>query len=101
MPESNARLVPNNVKPVKYQITLEPDLKEFNFTGHEKIEIQILEPTSAITLNSVEIEIHSCNIELPDGSNLSAQSISYDEDQETATFEFGIELASGSASLDF
>ena len=59
MPKSNALLVPTNVKPVKYQLTLEPNMEAFTFKGQESIDIEILEPTDSITLNSVEIVVQS------------------------------------------
>lgn len=100
MEKSNAVLVPSNVKPSRYQITLEPDFNTFIFTGSESIEIDVLQPTSSITLNSIEIEIQSCNIAQENGSQMAAQSISYDEGAETATFEFGAELPTGAATLN-
>ena len=62
MTTSNAVLLPGNVKPTKYDITLEPDFSTFTFNGRETIQIEILSPTTSITLNSIEIAIESCTI---------------------------------------
>ena len=99
MTTSNAVLLPTNVKPAKYDITLEPDFSTFTFTGSETVRIEVLSPTTAITLNSIEIDIHSCAVTPAGGAELQAQSISFDEDAETATFEFGAELPAGEATL--
>ena len=99
MPKSNAILVPANVKPVRYEITLEPDLQEFTFKGRVVTEVEILEAISSITMNSIEIEVQSCAITFS-GNRLAAQNISYDEEHETVTFDFGSSLSEGPASLD-
>ena len=100
MPKSNALLVPTNVKPVKYRITLEPSLEDFTFKGQESVEIEILESTDSITLNSVEIEVQSAQVSVQDGDALVSQEITYDEEQETVTFRFGSTLPEGPAKLD-
>ena len=88
MPKSNALLVPTNVKPVKYQITLEPNMEAFTFKGQESIDIEILEPTDSITLNSVEIEVQSAQVSLGNGDSLNSQNITYDEEQEPALLQW-------------
>ena len=99
MTTSNAVLLPTNVKPIGYDITLEPDFSTFTFKGSETIRVDLLSPTTSITLNSIEIEIHSCAVTPSGGSERAAQSISFDEDEESATFEFGAELPAGEATL--
>ena len=99
MTTSNAVLLPTNVKPVKYDITLEPDFSAFTFTGSETIRIEVLSPTTSITLNSIEIAIQSCTVTPSGGEELAAQNISFDEEAETATFEFGAELPASEATL--
>ncbi len=99
MAQSNAVLIPANVKPVNYRITLEPDFSEFTFTGSETVRIEVLSTTSAITLNAIELDIRSCSVTPDGGTALAAQSISFDENAETATFEFGTEIPVGEATL--
>ena len=99
MTTSNAVLLPTNVKPTKYDITLEPDFSTFTFKGSETIKIEILSPTTSITLNSIEIGIESCSITLPDGTEMAARSTLYNDEEETARFQFGTELPAGEATL--
>ena len=99
MTTSNAVLVPTNVKPSKYRITLEPDFTTFAFTGSETIQVEILSPTRSITLNSIEIAIQTCTVTLPDGAVLAARSTLLNEEDETARFQFGAELPVGEATL--
>ena len=100
MEQSNAVLIPANVKPVNYRITLEPDFGTFTFTGSETVRVEVLSATSAITLNAIELGIQSCSVTPDGGATLTAQRISFDEEAETATFEFGAELPVGEATLD-
>ena len=99
MTTSNAVLLPTNVKPSKYEIALEPDFSTFTFTGSETIKVEILSPTTSITLNSIEIAIQTCTIELSDGEKLAARSTLLNEEDETAKFQFGTQLPAGEATL--
>ena len=99
MTTSNAVLLPGNVKPTKYDITLEPDFNTFTFNGRETIQVEILSPTTSITLNSIEIAIESCTITLSSGEELAARSTLLNEEDETARFQFNTELPAGEATL--
>ena len=65
MPDSPYRL-PENVRPLCYRLTLEPDLTAFTFAGQAEIEVDVKEPTAEITLNAAELRIASAQI-LPAG----------------------------------
>src|SRR5580704_3414273 len=47
--------LPDTSRPHRYDITLAPNLERSSFEGHERIEIEIVAPTSLVVLNSVEI----------------------------------------------
>ncbi|MCH7786215.1 MAG: M1 family metallopeptidase, partial [Chloroflexi bacterium] len=100
MPESNAVMLPASVRPVRYRLTLEPNLSDFTFRGEESVDIEVLDPTSKVVLNSAEIAVQSCRLTLADGSTLTPQSISLDESEETVTFEFDSTIPTGAARLD-
>src|SRR5262249_61275351 len=55
--------LPKSVKPRRYEIRLEPDLKAFTFNGDESIALEVLEPTTEIVLNALELEIDSATVE--------------------------------------
>ena len=55
-------MLPTNVKPSRYTLTLEPDMEASSFLGHETIEVDVLASTSSITLNASELQISSCRI---------------------------------------
>ncbi len=99
MPSADAVVLPANVKPGKYRLTLQPDLETFTFKGEQTVDIEIVEPTASIALNAMELEIGSATLRR-DGSSTAARSISLDADSETATLDFGDTLPPGKAQLD-
>ncbi len=99
MPSADAIVLPANVKPSKYRMTLQPDIGTFTFTGEQTIDVDILVPTARIMLNAAELEISDVSLRR-NGASLPASSISLDEDTETATLDFGRTLAQGPAQID-
>jgi aminopeptidase N len=95
---SNAQRLPTNVVPTHYTLTLTPDLKTATFAGVEKIDVNIKEPTSTITLNSAEIKFQSVTI-FPNGPRQEG-TVSLDPDKEQAKFTFPQELAAGNAVIE-
>jgi tricorn protease interacting factor F2/3 len=56
-----------SVVPLNYKIALEPDLVRFNFRGRVEILLEAVEPVNEISLNSLELEIHSCQASIDTG----------------------------------
>ena len=100
MPQSNAVALPTNVRPTRYDLALTPDLDAFTFTGQVSIDVEVLDPTSTIVLNSAEIAVQSCSVTTSDSTAHAAASIEYDETEETVAFGFGATLPAGNARLD-
>ena len=99
MPSADAVVLPSNVKPVKYRLTLQPDLDTFTFKGEQTVDIEIVEPTARITLNAAELEIGGVALRR-NGSSTTPHSISLDADTETTTLDFGRILSPGKAQLE-
>ena len=99
MPSADAVVLPSNVKPMKYRLTLQPDLDTFTFKGAQTVDIEIVEPTARIALNSAELEIGAVALRR-NGSSTAPHSISLDADAETATLDFGRVLSPGKAQLE-
>lgn len=81
-------VLPTNVKPLRYELSLEPDFSDFTFLGQLAIDLDVNETTSVITLNSLEIDIHDAFV-----NDVAVSKISYDEPQQTASFELAQPLA--------
>ena len=99
MPSADAVVLPANVKPTKYRMTLQPDLANFTFKGEQTVDIEIVEPTARVKLNAAELEISRVTL-VRSGSSTVAHSISLDADTETATLDFGQTLSPGPAQLE-
>ncbi|MYE40160.1 MAG: M1 family metallopeptidase [Chloroflexi bacterium] len=99
MPSADAVVLPANVKPNKYRLTLQPDLNTFTFKGEQTVDIEIVEPTARIVLNAAELEITGVTLRR-NGSETSTHSVSLDADTETVTLDFGRTLSPGRAQLE-
>jgi puromycin-sensitive aminopeptidase len=99
MANASAFRLPTNVCPIRYHITLTPDLDTFTFTGEEWVEIDILEPVSEIVLNAVELQVSSASLEQPNGESLGFGQISLNENTERLTILFPQGAPSGRAVL--
>ena len=98
MPSADAVVLPGNVQPSKYRLTLQPDLESFTFKGEQTVDIEIVAPTARIMLNAAELEISDVTL-LHNGKRFPASSIAVDADTETATLDFGQTLSPGRAQL--
>ena len=99
MPSADAVVLPTNVRPTHYQITLQPDMEKFTFDGLEVIDIDVEEPTSEIALNAAELRVPSGMV-IKDGRWIQASSITVDEENETVTLAFPEPIEAGPAQLD-
>ncbi|MGI0004735.1 MAG: M1 family metallopeptidase, partial [Candidatus Nitrosotenuis sp.] len=71
------------VRPVNYDLTFEPNFRDFTFSGMETIDVKISKPTDKITLNAAELKIKSCHVSW-NGQKLNAKT-KLDEKNETLT----------------
>ncbi len=55
-------LLPANVVPTHYDITLEPDFQKLTFDGTVVIDLDCAEDSRSVALHTLEIDIHSVNI---------------------------------------
>ena len=55
--------LPRQVVPTRYDLRLEPDLAAARFAGQQTITLTVSQPTSAIVLNAIELDITTAQIE--------------------------------------
>lgn len=84
----------SDIVPIKYDLTIKPDLEAFNFWGKETISIKIKKATNKITLHSRDIDVETAEI---DGK--FAKKISYDKKAETVVLEFKNKITPSNAKL--
>jgi puromycin-sensitive aminopeptidase len=90
--------LPRTVLPVRYDVTLRPDLKAFTFTGASSVTVKVHEPVREIILNAIELDISAVRIEDHDGKSQDA-IVTYDEAEQQATFAFSDEIVAGDYTL--
>ncbi len=74
--EADHRL-PRNVIPSRYDLTLEPDLDECTFAGDVSIEVTVVDATSEVVLNAIELDVQEAQIERADGSAAAVGAVDY------------------------
>mmetsp|Transcript_525 Transcript_525/g.504 ORF Transcript_525/g.504 Transcript_525/m.504 type:complete len:953 (-) Transcript_525:676-3534(-) len=83
-------VLPTNVKPLHYDLTLEPNFETFKFDGQVVIDLHVNEKSDYVTLNSLEIDIQEAKI-----NDVKTKNIEFNEDQQSVTFKFADELVAG------
>ncbi|NCY15474.1 MAG: hypothetical protein EBX39_01675 [Actinobacteria bacterium] len=94
----NPYLLPDGVRPRRYDLTLEPDLAGASFTGSVAISLDIDGPTSVISCNALDLTIDRGWVIDESGRSSEASDITLDPEAERVTFTFD-EPMSGAAVL--
>ena len=68
--------LPKTSRPKRYEIKLDIDLNNFSYEGVENIELEVLENTNSIFLNSLGIEVTSASLEV-DKKEVNILSVEY------------------------
>jgi aminopeptidase 2 len=55
-------ILPANVIPKHYDLVLEPDFKKLTYKGTVVIDLDVVEDSTSISLNTLELDIHSTEI---------------------------------------
>ncbi|MDE3107077.1 MAG: M1 family metallopeptidase [Acidobacteriota bacterium] len=91
------RLTPN-VVPQRYRVRLRPDLVGASFTGSVEIDLEIIEPTHAIVVNAIELDVERATLRVGERA-MTSRAPELDAQFETATFTFDEDVAPGAATL--
>ncbi|MBK5264677.1 MAG: M1 family metallopeptidase, partial [Alphaproteobacteria bacterium] len=91
--------LPINARPTHYAISVTPDAEKLRFTGKVAIDLDLMEPSTSLTLNAVDLNISSATIGLP-GHKAVKATVSINSDAQTATFTFPKKLAPGKYQLN-
>lgn len=55
-------LLPANVVPRHYDVTLEPDFKKLTFDGTVIIDLDVADDSKSISLHTLELDIHNAKV---------------------------------------
>ena len=91
-------ILPEQVIPTHYRITLAPNLTDFTFAGEVSISLKIRSPSMSVTMNTAELEIISTSLS-QQGRPINVSTINLDRESETLTLSLDEALQVGSAEL--
>ncbi|KAK9450084.1 peptidase family M1-domain-containing protein [Limtongia smithiae] len=87
-------ILPQNVKPLHYDLSLEPDFSKFTFDGVVTVLLDVFEASKEISLNCIDITIHSASLTVA-GETAPAVATEFNEDSQTVKFSFADEFPAG------
>ncbi|KAI1808367.1 peptidase family M1-domain-containing protein [Daldinia bambusicola] len=99
-PTKGRELLPTNVIPRHYDVTLEPNFDKFTFEGKVLIDFDVQEDSKSISLHTLQIDIHSANIKSGDTIVSSSSAITYDESKQVTSIELKDAIPKGKAQLE-
>ena len=88
MPESTPYKLSRAVLPLNYDLVLQPDLEKFTFSGHETLELEVVEATNEIVLNAIDLDIEFQRLITSDNVAVAAPTVTVDEELERISFLF-------------
>ncbi|PWY85970.1 lysine aminopeptidase apsA [Aspergillus heteromorphus CBS 117.55] len=91
-------VLPTNVKPLHYDLTLEPNFETFKYDGTVVIDLDVAEDTTSISLNSNEIKIHDAVVSSQGAVVASKPEISLNPDNQVATVKFADTIPAGASA---
>jgi len=88
--DSGRQVLPKNVKPIEYTLKLEPNFETFIFDGDELLELEVVEDSDFISLNTLEIDIKETILLTASGKEIKPESVKEDKEEQYTTFKFSL-----------
>jgi len=88
-----------SMRPVRYELTLEPDLGAATFTGIADITLLVDEASTEIQCNALDLDILTAVVTHHEGGEIAITGVDLDAETERLTFTLATPLAEGSAHL--
>jgi len=92
--EADYRL-PRTVIPSRYELRMEPDLGSAGFAGTQVVDVEVVETTSEIVLNALDLIVAIAEMVDGAGEVHRATSIEYDSEKERVILGFSASLTPG------
>ena len=102
--EQSTTQLPRTVRPTHYAVTIDPDAANLRFKGIVAVNIDVLQPTSRITLNAIDMRFSKVSLQsLGRYAEFAAPRVLVDAEAQTVTFSFGKTIAHGNyvLSMDY
>ncbi|HEV2321613.1 MAG TPA: M1 family metallopeptidase, partial [Gammaproteobacteria bacterium] len=84
-------VLPDDVVPTHYDLSIVPDAAKLTFTGSVSIDIDVTQATKTIVLNAADLSFKRVTLK----GVSKAPSVSFDKDRETATLTFANPVSKG------
>jgi len=91
--------LPKHTTPVNYKLKLQPNLKDFTFSGQVAVILNVNEETSQIKMNSADLVISEAVLVHSTQGDVSVKECKYNVKEETYIIDFQQPLKPGSANL--
>ena len=92
--------LPRAVRPTHYDVAVVPHAASLSFDGKVSVAIEVLEPTSSMTLHAIDMSFSSVQLTGPKGAPaFAAPKVSVDDKAQTVTFTFDRPIPKGSYTL--
>ncbi|KAF2353536.1 hypothetical protein FHG87_015707 [Trinorchestia longiramus] len=100
MSSDNLYLLPKNVVPSHYDLSLFINFEDLSFKGDVSIQVKITSPTKVIKLHGVGLSIPSASLTYNETSKVvSCEAVDADEGSQTISLSMAEELMPGLATL--
>eukprot|EP01059_Diplonema_ambulator_P017204 TRINITY_DN29182_c0_g1_i1.p1 TRINITY_DN29182_c0_g1~~TRINITY_DN29182_c0_g1_i1.p1 ORF type:complete len:879 (+),score=398.09 TRINITY_DN29182_c0_g1_i1:60-2696(+) len=92
-------LLPSNVVPHEYDLTLEPDMEKFMFKGSVEIKVTVAEKTKVVEMHQRDLCVSAAVCKCAEGAKLEAVAVTTRNKDKTLSLEFDEEIPVGEATL--
>lgn len=89
-------LLPANVIPRHYDLTLEPDFEKLTYDGTVVIDLDVADDSKVISLHTIDLKLHSAKISSAGQTISSWPKITTDEKTQVTTLAFDTAVSKGS-----
>ncbi len=90
--------LPRTAVPSHYALTVTPHAPTLTFDGNVVIDLKVVQPTDALVLNALDLDIKKASLSPRSGAALPA-TVTMDEEAQTASLAFGRRLQPGQYRL--
>jgi len=101
--DANPFRLPGPVRPVRYDLTLEPDLEAATFAGEVTIDLLLSAATDTISCNALDLDILAAEVVegslADDAPTIAVTGVALDPETERVTFTLSRALSAGEAHL--
>ncbi|PNS17873.1 Aminopeptidase 2 [Sphaceloma murrayae] len=88
-------VLPTNVRPTHYDLTLEPNFSDYTYEGKVVIDLDVNDDTTTISLNTIDIDISETQVHANDKSIPTVPQLHYNKDSQTTTVTLQEKIPAG------